>query len=371
LSIDLTMPVRQLYERTLTERGYQSDDAQLRAVAALERCETEWADYKARRSNALTKLIRRPPIPRGVYMWGGVGRGKSFLMDCFFQAVPLTRKTRLHFHEFMREVHRELQDLKGTVNPLDELGLRISRRYRLICFDEFHVADVTDAMILHRLLQSLFDNRVSIVTTSNFEPDGLYPNGLHRDRILPAIELLKARLEVVNVDAGTDYRQQSLQQVRLYHHPLGSQAEAELAQAFDRLAEARDEDPLLHIEHRELRAIRRAGGVVWFDFKTLCGGPRSQNDYLELAARFHTVLLSNVPQMPPRLASEARRFTWLVDVLYDRRVKLVMSAAVAAENLYTEGPLAHEFPRTVSRLAEMQSAEFLALARRDVDTSLT
>jgi cell division protein ZapE len=182
---------------------------------------------------------------------------------------------------------------------------------------------------------------------------------------------LKARLEVVNVDAGTDYRQQSLQQVRMYHHPLGPQAEAELAQAFVRLAEARDEDPLLHIEHRELRALRRAGGVVWFDFKTLCGGPRSQNDYLELAARFHTVLLSNVPQMPPRLASEARRFTWLVDVLYDRRVKLVMSAAVAAEDLYTEGPLAHEFPRTVSRLAEMQSTEFLALARRDVDTSLT
>ena len=157
--------------------------AQLRAIDALECCEREWADYKARRANAVTKLLVRPPIPRGVYMWGGVGRGKSFLMDCFFQSVPLTRKTRLHFHEFMREVHRELQDLKGTVNPLEELGVRMARRYRLICFDEFHVADVTDAMILHRLLQSLFDNRVSIVTTSNFHPDGLYPNGLHRDRI--------------------------------------------------------------------------------------------------------------------------------------------------------------------------------------------
>jgi cell division protein ZapE len=366
-----TMPVRQLYEQTLAERGYTADDAQLRAIVALERCETEWADYKARRSNALTKLIRRPPIPRGVYMWGGVGRGKSFLMDCFFQAVPLTRKTRLHFHEFMREVHRELQDLKGTVNPLDELGLRIARRYRLICFDEFHVADVTDAMILHRLLQALFANRVSIVTTSNFHPDGLYPNGLHRDRILPAIELLKQQLEVVNVDAGTDYRQQTLAQVEMFHCPLGPQAEALMKNSFERLTEARDEDPVLHIEHRELRALRRAGGVVWFDFRTLCGGPRSQNDYLEIASRFHTVLLSNVPQMPPRLASEARRFTWLVDVLYDRRVKLVISAAVPADQLYTEGPLAHEFPRTVSRLAEMQSAEFLALARRDVDTSLT
>ena len=365
------MPVRQLYEQTLAERGYVADEAQRRAIAALERCENEWADYKARRSNALTKLIRHPPIPRGVYMWGGVGRGKSFLMDCFFQAVPLLRKTRLHCHEFMREVHRQLQDLKGTVNPLQELGRRIARRYRLICFDEFHVADVTDAMILHRLLQSLFDNRVSIVTTSNFHPDELYPNGLHRDRILPAIELLKAHLEVINVDAGNDYRRRSLEQMKMYHWPLDAAAEAALKQAFEQLAEARDEDPVMHIEHRELRALRRAGGVVWFDFRTLCGGPRSQNDYLEIASRFHTVLLSGVPQMPPRLASEARRFTWLVDVLYDRRVKLVISAAVPAEELYTEGPLVHEFPRTVSRLVEMQTAEYLALARREVDTSLT
>jgi cell division protein ZapE len=363
--------VRELYEQTLRERGYSADPAQLRAVDALERCENEWADYKARRSNALTKLLRHPPIPRGVYMYGGVGRGKSFLMDCFFQSVAVKRKTRLHFHEFMREVHRELQELKGIADPLDELGRRVARRYRLICFDEFHIADVTDAMILYRLLLALFDNRVSIVTTSNFKPDDLYPNGLHRDRILPAIELLNDKLEVVNVDNGTDYRQRTLEQVKLYHTPLGPEADAEMAQDFQRLAEARDEDPLLHIEQREIRALRRAGGVVWFDFKTLCGGPRSQNDYLELATQFHTLLLSNVPQMAPRFASEARRFTWLVDVLYDRRVKLILSAAVPPESLYTEGPLAHEFPRTVSRLHEMQSAEFLALARRDVDTSLT
>jgi cell division protein ZapE len=363
--------VRDLYAATLAERGYTSDAAQLSALDALERCENEWADYKARRSNAVSKLLRRPPIPRGVYMYGGVGRGKSFLMDCFFQSVPLVRKTRLHFHEFMREVHRELQELKGTADPLDELGSRIARRFRLICFDEFHVADVTDAMILHRLLAALFANRVSIVTTSNFHPDGLYPNGLHRDRILPAIELLKDRLEVINVDAGVDYRQRTLEGVALYHVPLGPAADAALTETFERLAEAKDEDPVLNIEQRTIRARRRAGGVVWFDFKTLCGGPRSQNDYLELASQFHTVLLSDVPEMPPRLASEARRFTWLVDVLYDRRVKLVMSAAVPPEQLYTDGPLAHEFPRTVSRLTEMQSAEFLALSRREVDTSLT
>jgi cell division protein ZapE len=363
--------VREIYEQALADRGYSSDPAQLRAIDSLERCENEWIAYKARRGNAFAKLVVRPAIPRGVYMYGGVGRGKSFLMDCFFNAVPLTRKTRLHFHEFMREVHRELSELQGTVNPLQELGKRMARRYRLICFDEFHVSDVTDAMILHRLLESLFENRVSIVTTSNFKPDDLYPNGLHRDRILPAIELLKSKLEVISVDNGSDYRQITFAQVGLYQTPLNEAAEAAMGDAFERLAETKEESPLLYIEHRELRSRRRAGGVVWFDFKELCGGPRSQNDYLELASQFHTVLLSGVPSMSPRMASEARRFTWLVDVLYDRRVKLIISAAVEPELLYTEGPLAHEFPRTVSRLREMQSAEFLALARRDVDTSLT
>ncbi|MEO7010622.1 MAG: cell division protein ZapE [Caldimonas sp.] len=365
------MAVRELYERTLAERGYRSDPAQLHALAALERCEREWADYKARRGNAFTKLIAHPPIPRGVYMYGGVGRGKSFLMDCFFTAVPLRRKTRLHFHEFMREVHRELAELHGIADPLQELGRRISRRHRLICLDEFHVSAITDAMILYRLLESLFENRVSIVTTSNFAPDELYPNGLHRDRMLPAIELLKERLELVDVDNGVDYRQSTLQQIEIYHTPLGPAADAAMERTFEALAEARDESPVLRIEHREIHARRRAGGVVWFEFRELCGGPRSQNDYLELSTQFHTLLLSNVPQMSPRLASEARRFTWLVDVLYDRRVKLIVSAAVPAEALYSEGPLVHEFPRTVSRLREMRSSEFLALSRREVDTALT
>ena len=365
------MSVRSDYESELKTRGYTSDPAQLRAVGALERCATEWAAFKEKRSSPLKKLINRPEIPRGVYMHGGVGRGKSFLMDCFYKAVPLKRKTRLHFHEFMREVHRELRDLQGTVNPLDELGKRIAKRYRLICFDEFHVADITDAMILHRLLAALFDNGVGFVTTSNFHPDDLYPNGLHRERVFPAMALLKQNLEVISVDNGTDYRRRTLEQVRLYHTPLGPQADAEMEETFQRLAESHDESPVLHIESRKIHARRKAGGVVWFDFKTLCGGPRSQNDYLEIATQFHTVLLSNVPHMPVRMASEARRFTWLVDVLYDRRVKLIMSAEVPPEALYTEGPLAHEFPRTVSRLNEMQSAEFLALERRNVDTTLT
>jgi cell division protein ZapE len=365
------MSVKENYQKELQVRGFQSDPAQLRAIDALERCANEWAAYKEMRSNKFKKLINRPPIPRGVYMYGGVGRGKSFLMDCFFDAVPIQRKTRLHFHEFMREVHRELRELQGTVNPLDVLGKQISQRYKLICFDEFHVADITDAMILHRLLDALFDNGVGFVTTSNFKPDDLYPNGMHRDRIMPAIALLNQELDVINVDNGTDYRRRTLEQVDLYHCPMGEQADAAMTDAFNRLAECPDENPVLHIEAREIKARRRAGGVVWFDFKEICGGPRSQNDYLEIATQFHTVLLSDVPYMPVRRAAEARRFTWLIDVLYDRRVKLILSAEVAPEALYTEGPMAHEFPRTVSRLNEMQSAEFLALERRTVDTTLT
>jgi cell division protein ZapE len=363
--------VRAAYEAELVTRGYVSDPAQLRAVDALERCATEWADYKVQRSNAFKKLVNHPDVPRGVYMYGGVGRGKSFLMDCFYGAVPIKRKTRLHFHEFMREVHRELRDLQGTVNPLDELGKRIAKRYRLICFDEFHVADITDALILHRLLDALFSNGVGFVTTSNFKPDDLYPGGMHRDRVLPAIALLNERLNVLSVDNGVDYRQRTLELLQLYHSPLGPESDSAMTDSFNKLAESQDENPVLQIESRQIQARRKAGGVVWFDFKTLCGGPRSQNDYLEIAAQFHTVLLSDVPAMPVRMASEARRFTWLIDVLYDRRVKLIMSAEVLPDALYTEGPLAHEFPRTISRLDEMQSAEYLALERRDVDTTLT
>ena len=359
------------YDAALKAKGYTADPAQIRAIAALQRCADDWTAYKNKRSNSLKKLFARPPIPRGVYMYGGVGRGKSFLMDCFFQAVSIERKTRLHFHEFMREVHRELRELQGTVNPLDELGKRMAKRFKLICFDEFHVADVTDAMILHRLLVALFANGVGFVTTSNFKPDDLYPNGLHRDRILPAIELLNERLEVLNVDAGTDYRSLTLALMDFYHQPNGAQADAAMTQAFNLLAEAQDEEPVVHIEARDITARRKAGSVIWFDFRVLCGGPRSQNDYLEIAAQFQTVFLSDVPEMGIRHASEARRFTWLVDVLYDRRVKLVMSAAVPPEQLYVEGPMAHEFVRTVSRLVEMQSQGFLDEARRDVDTGLT
>lgn len=368
----MSQSVRAAYEAELATKGFTADPAQLRAIDALQRCADDWAAYKTQRSNAFKKLFQKPEIPRGVYMYGGVGRGKSFLMDCFFNSVPIKRKVRLHFHEFMREVHRELHALQGTQNPLEALGAKIAKRYKLICFDEFHVADITDAMILYRLLVALFDNQVGFVTTSNFTPDGLYPDGLHRDRILPAIDLLNARMDIINVDNGTDYRRRDLEMVQMYHTPLGPETEAAMQQAFERLADGPEETPpVFHLEARQIPALRRAGGVIWFDFRALCGSPLSQNDYLEIASQCHTVLLSDVPHLPISMASPARRFTWLIDVLYDRRVKLVMSAAVAPEQLYTQGPLSHEFPRTVSRLNEMQSQEFLDLERRVVDTALT
>jgi cell division protein ZapE len=270
----------------------------------------------------------------------------------------------------MRAVHRELRELKQVSDPLDEVARRIARRYRLICFDEFHVSDIADAMILERLLHGLFEQRVAFVMTSNYRPDDLYPDGLHRESLLPAIALLKAHLDVVCVDAGVDYRRLTMAGVPAYLCPAGAAADATLAATFERLAETADEDPRMTVEHREIRARRRAGGVVWFDFATLCGGPRSQLDYLEIATRFHTVILSDVPRMGAAMSSEARRFTWLVDVLYDQKVKLLVSAECPVEQLYVAGAMAHEFHRTASRLVEMQSREYLEAPRRGVAESL-
>ncbi|PLY60388.1 cell division protein ZapE [Herbaspirillum sp. BH-1] len=368
---DHTMDVRQFYEQSLSQRGYQSDEAQLRAIERLQRAYEEWVAYKAQRASTFKRLISRPAVPRGVYMWGGVGRGKSFLMDSFYSVVPVVRKTRLHFHEFMRDVHRQLDELKGIADPLDEVAKRIAKKYRLICFDEFHVSDIADAMILYNLLKGLFDHGVSFVMTSNYEPGTLYPDGLHRDRMLPTIALLKEKLDVMNIDAGIDYRKRVLEQVKVYHTPLNAKTDEELRSAFAAVAEAADEDPRVHIEAREIRALRRAGSAIWFDFATLCGGPRSQNDYLELASRFQTVILSGIPRMSAAMSSEARRFTWLIDVFYDHKVKLIMSAAVEPDELYTVGTLSNEFHRTVSRIIEMQSKEYLDADRRSIADSLS
>ncbi len=365
------MNVLEYYHDALAKRGYSADEAQQRAIARLQQAYEDWVSYKARRGNRFTRLISKPEVPRGVYLWGGVGRGKSFLMDSFYTACPVVRKTRLHFHEFMRGVHRQLDELKGIANPLDEVAKRVARKYRMICFDEFHVSDIADAMIMYNLLSALFANGVSFIMTSNYAPETLYPDGLHRDRMLPTIALLKEKLDVMNVDAGIDYRKRALLQVDSYYTPLGIDADAALNDAFNRIAESADEEPLVEIETRVLQAKRRAGSIIWFDFSTLCGGPRSQNDYLEIASRYHTVILSDIPEMSAAMASEARRFTWLIDVFYDCKVKLLMSAAVAPEQLYTAGSMVNEFHRTVSRIVEMQSQEYMDTEQRLVAANIT
>jgi cell division protein ZapE len=292
-------------------------------------------------------------------------------MDAFFATVAIRRKTRVHFHAFMREVHAELAQLKHEADPLATVAAHIARKWRLICFDEFHVADIADAMILGRLLSALFRHGVVFVMTTNFPPDGLWPDGLQRERFLPTIALLKEWLDVIEVDAGIDYRLRALEQVESYHVPVDARADAALAAAFEAMRAGPDENPKLVIEGRTLLARRRAGSVVWFDFSTLCDGPRSQRDYLELACRFSVLFLSGIPRMTAEMADRARRFTWLVDILYDQRVKLLASAAARPEELYTEGPNSREFARTVSRLVEMQTHEYMGEPHSAAETPST
>ncbi|HEX5093030.1 MAG TPA: cell division protein ZapE [Burkholderiales bacterium] len=350
------------YRRQLAGRGFVADPSQARAVERLQHLFEEWTAYKARRSTALRRLLVKPPLPKGVYLWGAVGRGKSFLMDAFYLCVPLVRKRRVHFHHFMREIHRELDGLKGTPDPIAAVAERTARRYRLICFDEFHVADIADAMILGRYLWQVMDRGVQFVMTSNYRPDQLYPNGLQRERFLPAITLLEERLDVLEVDNGTDYRRLKMEKLKVYH--VGQGGEDALQRIFAELRDVEEERQPLDVEGRRIPYRKRAGGLVWFDFSVLCGGHRSYADYVDLARRFHTVILSGIPRMSPKQADAARRFTWLVDVFYDDRVNLVVSAEAPPEALFTEGEASAEFQRTVSRLHEMQSAEYLQTERR-------
>src|SRR5260363_59413 len=257
-----------------------------------------------------------------------------------------------------------IANAKGIADPLHTLARRIAQRHRLICFDEFHVSDIADAMLLYRLFGSLFRQGVQFIMTSNDAPDALYPDGLHRSRFLPAIALFNEKLDVLNVDAGIDYRQRALDWMPAYYIPIDASTDAALHDAFETLATAPDNPPVLTIEAREIRARRCAGDVIWFDFDVLCGDGRSQNDYLEIANCFHVLILSNVPRLTPRLADAARRFTWLIDILYDHHVRFLMSAAAPMTELYREGPYAHEFARTVSRLTEMQSKAYREAAHR-------
>ena len=350
-----------LYQQHLDKRGFHADSSQWRAVERLQRLYEEWSAYKARRNNALKRLIVKPPLPKGVYLWGAVGRGKSFLMDSFYLTVPLVRKRRVHFHHFMREIHREMNELKGSEDPIAEVAARTARRYRLVCFDEFHVSDIADAMILGRFLEQVMERGVVFCMTSNYEPDRLYPNGLQRERFLPTVELIKQKLDVIQVDNGIDYRRLKMERLKVYHTGPGS--DAALEAIFQDLRDVEEERHPLDVEGRSIAYRKRAGGLVWFDFKALCGGPRSYADYVDLARRFHTVMLSGVPEMSPKNADAARRFTWLVDVFYDDKVNLVISAEAEPEQLFPEGDNAAEFQRTVSRLHEMQSVQYLQSER--------
>jgi cell division protein ZapE len=352
------------FEAELKARGYEADESQRAAARRLQQLYTDLLGFKAARRTQLRKLLSRVRPPRGVYFWGGVGRGKSFLMDCFFDAVPYRRKRRVHFHAFMQQVHDALKKHKAEADPLAKVADELAASARLLCFDEFHVSDIADAMILGRLVDALFERGVVLVATSNYPPDGLYPNGLQRQNFLPTIELLKKQLEVFELDAGIDYRLRSLERMDIYMVPNGPAADARLAEDFRQICGEPCPPGPLTILGRTLVTRDRSLGAVWFDFQELCGGPRSQNDYLELARRYHSMLISDVPKMGREHANEARRFTWLVDVLYDFRVKLILSAEVEAHLLYTEGPNAHEFVRTVSRLIEMRTREYLAAPHR-------
>ncbi|WP_052190769.1 cell division protein ZapE [Chitinibacter sp. ZOR0017] len=356
------------YQSLASQPGFIADQSQ---AAAIERLEALWQSlvvFKQKRNRLFGKtLLPMPDLPRGLYFWGGVGRGKSFLMDAFYAGLPYKRKKRLHFHHFMQEVHRDLRAQQGSDDPLTKVADKWAKAVRVLCFDEFHVSDIADAMILGRLMEQLFNRGVVLVTTSNYPPDGLYPNGLQRANFLPTIELLKKRLDVLNVDGGQDFRLRTLTAARTYLYPQDAASEAELGELFAKMATGHDQDPQLTLEGRKLKARRRAGGAIWFDFAVLCGDGRGQADYLALAQEYHTVFLTGLPKLKPENSNLARRFTWLVDVFYDHRVKLIIGADVPVDQVYVEGLQASEFFRTASRLTEMQSKEYLALAHQSVE----
>lgn len=351
------------------EHGYTLDAAQEATLPAFQRLYEDLVALE-RFDHSLIRLIARRKLVQGLYLWGGVGRGKSFLMDSFFIAAPTARRKRIHFHRFMQEIHHALRDLQGTANPLRAVAHAIAERVRLLCLDEFHVTDITDAMLMRNLLESLFEEGVVLVTTSNTHPDGLYRNGLQRDGFLPAIALLKSHLEVIEVDADIDYRLRAISATGTYHCPADPAAESRVAALFHEVARHTGEsDVPIEVEGRSFHARRAANGVGWFDFRTLCDGPRGKPDYIELARRFHTVFVTGVPALTARERDIARRFVWLIDEFYDRRVKLILAADVPVDTLFRQVPLddvykeqrgSGEFDRTVSRLVEMQSGAYLA-----------
>lgn len=357
----------QHYQQDLLKDSFSHDDAQERAVQSLQRVYDELIASQAPTTGIgkwLPFLGSKSKAVQGLYLWGGVGRGKTYLMDTFFDALPTERKLRAHFHRFMHQLHADLDDLKGQRDPLLIVAKRMAEQYQVICFDEFFVSDITDAMLLGTLFEALFGHGVALVATSNIIPDELYRNGLQRARFLPAIALINQHCEVLNVDSGIDYRLRTLEQAEIYHFPLDAKADENLLDYFDKLApESEVVTTPIAVDGRDIAIRKQAQGVLLIDFRALCDGPRSQRDYMELACEYHTVLLSNVEQMGEQLTGDdiARRFLAMVDEFYERNVKLIISASVDLAEIYTEGLLTFEFRRCRSRLTEMQSHEYLAL----------
>lgn len=360
----------QRYQRDLDEHGFQYDSAQETAIHHLqglyeELISLEQMPKRNKTLKAIKGLFKREkqtPL-QGLYFWGGVGRGKTYLMDTFFEALPFEEKKRTHFHRFMRQVHKEMKKLPNQPNPLITVADKMAGQFKVLCFDEFFVSDITDAMILANLLEALFDRGIVLVTTSNIIPDGLYKDGLQRARFLPAIDLLNKHTQVVNVDGGTDYRLRTLEQASLYHSPASNAAHEALSKFFLDLVPDHDaisDNIEIEVEGRSIPAVKEAEDVVWFDFMSVCDGPRSQVDYIELAREYHAVIVENVPILGASNDDQARRFIYLVDEFYDRNVKLIMSAEKPIHELYGQGRLSFEFERTVSRIQEMQSKEYLA-----------
>lgn len=357
---DGSMNPKAWYEAHSKSPGFVYDTAQAAAIDELDALWHQLMDFKARRNLFLGRSLLSPDVPKGLYLWGGVGRGKTFLMDAFYACLPYRRKRRIHFHNFMAEVHHEMKLLAGKKDPLIAVADKIEKSTRVLCLDEFHVEDIADAMILGRLVAAMLERGVVLLTTSNYPPDGLYPHGLQRQKFLPAIDLLKRELKVINVDGGSDYRQRKTTREPVFIVPPDTASEARMDDLFERIA-AGTQRSERHIEimGRLIPVKKAARSVVWFDFMELCGGMHAQEDYLEIAHRYPTVFLSNIPQMGVEHAAEARRFTWLVDVLYDNNVRLVASSAAAPEKIYTDGVASGEFFRTASRLTEMQSMHYL------------
>lgn len=360
------MKIREAYELSLRREGHVEDPAQVEVIGRLEDLQTRLSTHRPRRRGlrSLFSSTRDEDSAgvRGMYLWGGVGRGKTFLMDLFFETLKLKMKKRIHFHRMMHEVHDRLKALDNVEDPLDKVAQDIARDTRVLCFDEFFVSDIGDAMILGRLLDGLFRRGVTLVTTSNSKPDDLYRDGLQRQRFLPAIDLLNQFTEVVNMDGDTDYRLRLLQKAGTYLAPNDASAFERLTYFFDESASTEIRSNLeLDIYGRTIRARKCAKSIAWFQFDDICDGPRSQADYIEIARWYPSVIVSGVPQFDASLENQARRFIALVDEFYDRRVKLILSADVEVNSLYRGDRLSFEFDRTVSRLIEMQSNEYLAL----------